>query len=56
MKFKHGDVVYCEQHGKGMCRKVDTNEPNWMYLFKFVDGTLCWMSKKDAEHEVSFAE
>ena len=56
MKFNRGDVVYHDQHGKGICKRVDETEKEWMYLFKFKDGTLCWMSKKDAEQDVSFAK
>lgn len=52
MKFVPGDRVESKTHGKGVCRKVDEADKAWMYLFKFKDGTLCWMSKQDAEKDV----
>ncbi len=52
MKFSVGDKVYCKAYGKGKCRKVDEGDDLLTYLFKFYDGTLIWMPKRMAEHNV----
>ena len=52
MKFNPGDKVWCKRYGKGKCRKADNKDTFMTYLFRFYDGTLIWMPKRQAEHFV----
>ena len=45
MKLNPGDAIRCKKYGKGVCKKIDDTDTDFMYLCRFKDGTLVWLSK-----------
>lgn len=56
MKISVGDVFNSKKHKKGKCYKIDLEDKKFQYFFKFIDGTLMWMSKQDCKKDLTVPE